>query len=154
MKRTLLALIFSSASLTAFAQPTSSAPDDPNGPKMVVAVDTYAFDSITQGDTVKYTFTFKNTGKAPLIITDALVGCGCTTPVFSKEPIAPGKSGTIYVEFRSIGKMGYQDKTVTIKSNSNTGDVVLHLKGTVVAAPKAPTPGVADPTRGNVPLNK
>ena len=130
MKRILLTLIFAGASLMAFAQPTSAAPpDDPSAPKITFETLEYNFDSIVQGDTVKYTFKFKNTGKSPLLITSADVTCGCTQPVFPKEPIPPGKSGTIYVEFRSAGKMGMQDKTITIKSNNGGGDVVLHLKG-------------------------
>jgi hypothetical protein len=141
MKRILLTLICAmGAAIASYAQPTSSAPDDPNAPKMTFTADVYNFDTIMQGDTVKYTFTFKNTGKSPLLITEALVGCGCTQPTFSKAPIAPGKTGTIYVEFRSAGKMGYQDKTVTVKSNNGSGDVVLHLKGTVIPKP-APAPG-------------
>lgn len=139
MKRILLTLICAAAtSLAAYAQPTTSAPDDPNGPKITFEVEVYEFDTIVQGDTVKYTFKFKNTGKAPLLISDAIVGCGCTVPKYSKEPIAPGKSATMYVEFRSAGKLGYQDKTITVKSNSNTGDVVLHLKGTIIPKTAAP----------------
>lgn len=133
MKRILLTLIFAASSLIAFAQPQSSAPPaDPNAPKIAFDVMEYNFDSIVQGDTVKYTFTFKNTGKSPLIISDVQVGCGCTVPKFSKEPIAPGKKGTIYVEFRSANKMGMQDKEITVKSNNGGGDVVLHLKGKVI----------------------
>jgi len=151
-KRLLLSVICAAATLTAFAQPGASAPPpDPNAPKIVFTEMEYDFDSIVQGDTVKYTFHFKNTGKSPLLITDALVGCGCTHPEFSKEPIAPGKTGTIYVEFRSAGKMGMQDKTITVQSNNGGGDVVLHLKGKVVLPPPAPAPG-NQPRSG--PVNK
>src|SRR5687767_14354816 len=106
MKRIFLTLICAmGATLASYAQPVSSAPDvDPNAPMIKFDIDTYGFDSIVQGDTVKYTFKFKNTGKAPLLITDVQVQCGCTQPTYSKEPIAPGKTGTIYVEFRSAGK--------------------------------------------------
>jgi hypothetical protein len=138
MKRILLFLICATASLAAFAQPTSSAPvADPSAPIITFETMEYNFDSVVQGDTVKYTFTFKNTGKSPLIISDVQVGCGCTVPKYSKEPIAPGKKGTIYVEFRSAGKMGVQDKPVTVISNSGGGNVVLHLKGTVQVKPAA-----------------
>lgn len=156
-KRVLLTLICAAgATIASFAQPTTSKPDDPNGPKIVFEVMEFNFDTIMQGDTVKYTFRFKNTGKAPLLISDVHVQCGCTVPQYSKEPIAAGKSGTIYVEFRSYGKMGYQDKWITVMSNSNGGDVILHLKGTVVVAAKpapAPAPG-KDAQRGGAPVNK
>src|SRR5687768_1706260 len=105
MNRILLTLIFATASLIALAQPTTTAlPDDPSAPKITFETLEYNFDSIVQGDTVKYTFKFKNTGKSPLLITEAAVTCGCTQPIFPKEPIPPGKSGTVYVEFRSAGK--------------------------------------------------
>ncbi len=146
-------MICAAASLTAFAQPgASKPPEDPNAPNMVFTQLEYNFDSIVVGDTVKYTFTFKNTGKSPLIITDAIVGCGCTKPTYSKEPIPPGKSGTIYVEFRSIGKMGVQDKTITVQSNNGGGDIVLHLKGKVVM--KAAEEGQGPMNRTGGPQNK
>lgn len=152
MNRILLTLICVAATLTAFAQGGASAPpEDPSAPKMVFTNEVYNFDSIVQGDTVKYTFKFKNDGKSPLLITEAIVGCGCTQPTFSKEPIAPGKTGTIYVEFRSAGKIGVQDKTITVKSNNGGGDVVLHLKGKVVTPAPAPAPG-NQPRSG--PVNK
>src|ERR1044071_8162623 len=74
MKRILLTLLCAAGTtLASFAQPTTSAPPaDPNGPQIYFKIDTYTFDTIHQGDTVKYTFTFKNTGKQPLVITDAL----------------------------------------------------------------------------------
>lgn len=155
MKRILFTLICAAgATLASYAQPTTSAPPaDPNAPRIEFEVEVYNFDTIVQGDTVKYTFKFKNTGKSPLIISQALVTCGCTDPKFSKEPIAPGKTGTIYVEFRSAGKMGYQDKTITVKSNNGGGDVVLHLKGYVKVKPApAPVPG-KDAQRGGAPVN-
>lgn len=134
MKRILLTLICAATSLIAFAQPTTSDPVvDPTAPKITFETTEYNFDSIVQGDTVKYTFTFKNTGKTPLVISDVQVGCGCTVPKFSKEPISPGKKGTIYVEFRSAGKMGQQEKPITVISNNGSGNVVLYLRGKVVA---------------------
>lgn len=153
MKRILLSMICAAATLTAFAQPgTSAPPDDPTAAKITFETLEYNFDSIVQGDTVKYTFKFKNTGKSPLLLTDAIVGCGCTVPNYSKEPIAPGKSGTIYVEFRSAGKMGVQDKTITVKSNNGGGDVVLHLKGKIVL--KAAADGQGPMNRTGGPQNK
>ena len=133
MKRILLTLICAASSVIAFAQPTTTEPvADPSAPKITFDVTEHNFDSIVQGDTVKYTFTFKNTGKSPLVISDVTVGCGCTVPKYSKEPIAPGKKGTIYVEFRSAGKMGQQEKPITVISNNGGGNVVLYLRGKVV----------------------
>jgi hypothetical protein len=95
------------------------------------------FGTITQGDTVHKSFKFINAGKAPLIITEAHGSCGCTQPKFAKDPIKKGEASTIEVTFNSTGKMGVQDKTITISSNAKGGQKVLHLKGTV-EAPKTP----------------
>ena len=97
----------------------------------------YNYGSIKQGDKVEYDFAFTNSGKEPLIITDARGSCGCTVPVWPKEPIKKGEKGTIHVTFNSAGKQGMQDKTVTITSNAKTNPMVLHVKGTVEAPPAA-----------------
>jgi hypothetical protein len=93
--------------------------------------DSYDFGSIRQGDTVAYTYVFKNTGKSPLIITDAQSSCGCTIPEYPKEPIAPGKEGALKVVFNSAGKEGKIEKTVTIKSNSAKPYTYVYLTGQV-----------------------
>ena len=59
-------------------------------------------------------------------------------PQWPKEPIAKGSKATVHVEFNSTGKMGMQDKTVTITSNSKSGQKVLHLKGNVEAPTTTP----------------
>jgi Protein of unknown function (DUF1573) len=137
MKKLLSFALFIFGSATAFAQPTSSASLDPNAPVMEFTTETIEFGAITQGDKVTREFTFTNKGKQPLIITNVLVTCGCTDPQYPKTPIAPGKTGTITVTFNSAGKMGIQDKAITVQSNNRDGDVVLHLKGDVKAAQAA-----------------
>lgn len=116
---------------------TTPAPDK-NAPEFKFEIETYDFGTIKQGEKVTYDFTFVNTGKEPLVISEAHGSCGCTVPQWPKEPIAKGGKGTIHVEFNSTGKMGMQDKTVTITSNAKSGQKVLHLKGNVEAPPPAP----------------
>ena len=108
----------------------------------------FNFGTIKQGESVTREFVFTNTGKQDLIITNATGSCGCTVPVWPKEPTAKGKTGVIKVTFNSAGKMGLQDKTVTITSNAKNTPVVLHLKGTV----EAPAP-VANPATKDTPKN-
>ncbi|MEJ7661957.1 MAG: DUF1573 domain-containing protein [Hymenobacter sp.] len=55
---------------------------------------------------MRHTFKFTNTGKSPLLIADATASCGCTTPSWTKEPIAPGATGEMEVLFDSRGKRG------------------------------------------------
>jgi hypothetical protein len=90
------------------------------------------FGKITEGDSVVYQFKFKNVGKSPVIITNATASCGCTVPKWPKEPILPGKSGTIDVVFNSAGKVGLQDKMITITSNMNPPQSVVRLIGEVL----------------------
>ncbi len=94
--------------------------------------ESYDFGKIMQGEKVSYDFTFVNTGKTPLIISDAVGSCGCTVPDnWPKEPVAPGKSGKISVVFDSAGKEGVQDKVVTITANTIPADNKIHLIGEV-----------------------
>ena len=66
-------------------------------PKFDFESDNHEFGPITEGEIVSYNFKFKNSGKAPLIITQASASCGCTVPEYSKDPIAPGQEGFIKV---------------------------------------------------------
>jgi hypothetical protein len=113
-------------------------PANPNAPEFKFDVDEYNFGTIKQGESVNYKFNFSNTGKDPLIITEAHGSCGCTVPQWPKDPVKKGEKGIIDVTFNSTGKMGMQDKTVTITSNAKEGSKVLHLKGNVEAPPAAP----------------
>jgi len=94
--------------------------------------DIYDFEKIVQGEKVQHEFKFKNTGKSPLIISNATATCGCTIPETPKEPILPGKEGVIKVVFNSEGKMGMQDKVVTVTSNANPNISTVHLVGEVL----------------------
>lgn len=112
--------------------------DSKNVPVMKFDKEEYNFGAIKQGDKVEYAFEFVNTGKDPLIITEAHGSCGCTVPVWPKEPVKKGEKGTIKVTFNSAGKMGMQDKTVTITSNAADSPKVLHIKGNVEQPAAAP----------------
>lgn len=94
----------------------------------------YNFGKIIQGEKVNYEFKFKNTGKSPLIISNATATCGCTIPEPPKEPIKPGNNGVIKVVFNSAGKMGMQDKVITVTSNGNPSTTEVHLIGEVTEA--------------------
>ena len=102
-----------------------------DAPKVQVEKAIYEFGEITQGEKVTYTFKFKNAGKTPLIITNATATCGCTQPEYPTTPIKPGEDGEIKVTFDSAGKLGLQDKVVTITSNANPAFEQLHLVGDV-----------------------
>lgn len=94
--------------------------------------DSYNFGTIKLGEIVEHEFTLTNTGEAPLIISNVHASCGCTTPDYSKTPIAPGEKGMIKVRFDSNGQMGNQHKIITVTSNAMTTNSLLHLRGEVV----------------------
>ncbi|MET1054603.1 MAG: DUF1573 domain-containing protein [Pedobacter sp.] len=106
-----------------------------NAPVISFESGMYNFGKISQGEKVNHEFKFKNTGKSPLIIANATATCGCTTPDIPKAPIKPGDSGVIKVVFNSTGKMGMQDKIVTITSNANPETTEVHLIGEVQEIP-------------------
>lgn len=116
-------------------QPTTPADEAqvPTGPTTSIEYEKTEFDfgTIDDGEVVNHVFKFKNTGKEPLIISNAKGSCGCTVPQWPREPIAPGASGEIKVEFNSKGKTGLQTKKVTITANTNPTQTFLTISGTV-----------------------
>ena len=137
MKKTLLfALSLTAAAYTtAHAQTTPAAKVGPvAGPAITFEEVKYDFGSVVAGGTVDHTFKFKNTGTAPLVISNIGVSCGCTTPEWTKAPVAPGKTGTIAAHFNSTGKMGMQNKVLTIESNAVGGNTTVSLVGEVKEA--------------------
>jgi hypothetical protein len=92
---------------------------------------TYNFGTITEGEKVEYNFRFKNTGKKPLIITNASASCGCTVPEKPEKPVMPGEISFIKVVFNSKGKSGHQDKAIIVSSNVKPSFPDLMLSGEV-----------------------
>ncbi|MEM9858907.1 MAG: DUF1573 domain-containing protein [Bacteroidota bacterium] len=78
----------------------------------------FDFGDISQGDKVEHIFKFENTGNEALIITNVQTTCGCTAPNWPRDPVAPGQESEIKVVFNSAGKMGRQNKVITVISNA------------------------------------
>jgi hypothetical protein len=119
--------------------------------------DTWDFgNNIKEGPQAEHIFEFKNTGKEPLIITNASGSCGCTTPEWPKEPILPGKTGKLTVRYNTQGRVGPFTKEVYIQSNAVVPDggerYTLHIKGTVLAATD-PKPASATTTTNTAPTH-
>lgn len=92
----------------------------------------YDFGTIKEADgKVSHTFQIKNQGDNPLVITRVIASCGCTTPEWTKEPIAPGKTGDIKVTYDPAGRPGPFTKTISVYSNGKTGSFVLTIRGEV-----------------------
>lgn len=91
----------------------------------------YDFGTVNEGEMVVYNYKFKNTGKQPLVIYEAVASCGCTVPEKPEQPIKPGDIGIIKVKFNSDKRPGETHKTITVSSNATPEFPVLILKGTV-----------------------
>lgn len=109
----------------------------PAGPTTTIEFEnsTYDFGTIDEGEKVQYAYKFKNTGTEPLVISNAKGSCGCTVPNWPREPIAPGGTGEIMVEFDSKGKGKEggqkQTKRVTVTANTDPANTFLTITGTV-----------------------
>ncbi len=128
------------AATEAAANPTVDNPNvtaetevpNPNAPVMSFAQADHDFGDIKPGSMVKHTFEFTNTGKTPLLIENATASCGCTTPNWTKEPIAPGAKGTIDVQFDSHGKTGIQNKQVSVRANTTPSITTISIKTNIL----------------------
>ncbi|MEZ4886172.1 MAG: DUF1573 domain-containing protein [Chitinophagales bacterium] len=99
----------------------------------------YNFGTVKVGTKVEHDYYFTNTGEVPLIIVDANSTCGCTIPEVPTEPIPPGGRSKVKVTFDSTGKIGMQDKHVTIIANTSPQNTVIHLKGLALTENMMPT---------------
>jgi len=101
------------------------------GAVLTLENDSYDFGEVKEGEKVEHEFAFTNTGTEPLIISRVQASCGCTTPEYSKNPIAAGEKGTVKVVFNSAGQMGKQQKIITITSNADKPNTIVKLRGEV-----------------------
>lgn len=108
-------------------------PSPPAGPMTDILFDeeTFDFGTILEGEIIAHTFTFTNTGEEPLLISSAKGSCGCTVPAWPKDPIAPGETASITVEFNSKGKRGRRNQKVTITANTTLPQTFIYLTGDI-----------------------
>lgn len=106
--------------------------DNKGVPKLVFEKDTHDFGKVIEGEIITYSFKFVNNGDADLLITNCKTSCGCTVPEFTKDAIAPGAKGTIKVKFDSNNRKGFQNKTITVISNTHPNTKVLRIKAQVI----------------------
>jgi len=122
----------------AIAQGTTTAPVKPVAEVLVLKETAWDFSKIQQGRPVTHEFFIANAGKDSLKLDDVRASCGCTTPVWKREPIAPGASSKITVGYNAYNE-GPFEKTVTILYNSGQTKM-LTIKGNVYKAPATPAP--------------
>ena len=111
--------------------------DNPNAPVMTFESEIVDYGTIEQGADGVREFKFTNTGKEPLIISNARGSCGCTVPTWPKEPIKPGENSVIKVKY-DTKRLGAINKSVTIKSNASEPTKVVRIKGNIIAPKTTP----------------
>lgn len=84
-----------------------------------------------EGGPVTHEFVFTNASNRPIKILNVQPSCGCTTPGWTKEPIAPGKTGYIQATYNPQGRPGFFNKTLTVVTDVDSNPVILQIKGTV-----------------------
>ena len=102
-------------------------------PLIVCEKSTHNFGDIQESKgKARHTFVVKNVGKAPLVINNCAASCGCTTPTWTKSPIAPGKTGKVDVVYDTKDRPGQFSKTVSVYSNATKKPLILTIRGNVI----------------------
>ena len=103
-------------------------------PQIKFDTDMHDFGEVIEGEKVSFTFKFTNSGKGPLLITGIASSCGCTVGEYTKDTIKPGTQGDVTVSFDSWKHVGFQQKSVTVNSNTVPSFQMLHIKAMVIPA--------------------
>lgn len=96
-------------------------------PVMSFDEDMHDFGRLSAGENISYSFHFRNTGDADLVINSASATCGCTVADYPKGRIAPGEEGYVTVTFKSAGKSGQQFQEVTVVTNAQPATSKLRI---------------------------
>ncbi|MEM6265666.1 MAG: DUF1573 domain-containing protein [Bacteroidota bacterium] len=117
------------------------------------------FGNVPEGPPAKHTFTFTNVTDSALKLTYVKASCGCTTPSWTREEIAPGATGKIDVAYNTKGRPGRINKTVTVKTSSGEQPVFLRITGkvekvTAEAPPPPPPPAPKEDIKTTVHFHK
>ena len=96
--------------------------------------DMHDFGDVFDGEKVSFSFKFTNTGNGPLVITGVATSCGCTVGEYTHDTIKSGKQGDVTVSFDSWKRVGFQQKSVTVSSNTNPPSQILRIKAMVLPA--------------------
>ena len=138
MKKALLSLsLMAFTVLSVVGQTQAIQVENPNAPEIAFETEVIDYGNIEKGADGVREFKFTNTGKSPLIISNARGSCGCTVPTWPKEPIKPGESSAIKVKY-DTNRPGPINKSVTITSNAKTATKVLRIKGNIQVPQTSP----------------
>ena len=96
-------------------------------------VEKYDFGKIKQNVPVTYFFEIKNTSDKPIVIENSWGSCGCTTPEKPKEPIQPGQSAKLKVQYNAAA-LNHFEKDVYIKLAGIEQPKTVKITGEVLDA--------------------
>ena len=136
MKKLFLTLVVDHFGFVAQAQEEAV-----DGAKIAFEQKVINYGKVEKGGNGTRVFKFIKEGTEPLVLNSVSASCGCTTPKWTREPIAPGTEGEITVKY-DTNRMGNFHKTVTVQSNASNKTVVLTIKGQVMnpeSKPSTPT---------------
>lgn len=91
------------------------------------------FGRVYEGEEVTHQFEFTNTGKKPLLISGVTTSCGCTVADYPRQPVLPGESGSLKVNFKSTGQTGFEEKSVAVQTNTAQGVHHLYIKAEIIS---------------------
>ena len=99
--------------------------------------DVHNFGDIQKGNPASHEFTFKNTTKETILITNVKPSCGCTAANYTKTPIKPGETGSVTATFNAANP-GPFSKQITVTTSDSDVKKVLTIKGKVETPAEAP----------------
>ena len=91
------------------------------------------FGKIKQGVPVTYSFEIKNVTNKALVVSNTWASCGCTTPDKITQPIEPGATAKLKVQYNAAA-MGTFNKDVYVQLAGMTQPKTLHITGEVLTA--------------------
>jgi hypothetical protein len=125
MNRLLVLIFFGLIALNAFSQQSKP---------LQFREEAFDFGTVKEdGGPAVHEFVFTNNSGRHIKILTVQASCGCTTPDWSKEPIAPGKTGFIQASYNPKGRPGYFNKTLTVTTDLDASPIMLQIKGTVTS---------------------
>lgn len=117
---------------TAKVAPATATPAKPSKPSMVTwTKDVHDFGDLKKGVPASFDFTFKNTTKETILITNVKASCGCTATNYTKTPIKPGETASVTATYNAANP-GPFSKAVTVTTNDTETPKILTIKGKVV----------------------
>jgi hypothetical protein len=100
--------------------------------QLVFREETHDFGNVAENKgPVTHEFVFTNSTSRPVKVLNVQASCGCTTPGWSKDVVAPGKTGYIQASFDPKGRPGFFTKSLTVTTDLDANPIVLQIKGQV-----------------------